>query len=227
MSGTEEGRPEWCKMGAQWAATNSIVWGISRQPAPSGRSISSKESENNVCLWGKNVAEIKGTYDCNGWHCLQYSKGPHMCVPELSHTAILQDIIPDTLPSDDSTAVVEKELCSCTCPGDQLSPAGCTTSCSCPSEMLANGLNQSGAGRLPNTSCAVCTAFHLPICVFSTLIPRYAEIWLPQERSCASCHILQRRVRGMKSLHHMQQWNYQSKEGPFLYQTNRKSLASN
>lgn len=35
------------------------------------------------------------------------------------------------------------------------------------------------SSRFPNTSCVVCTAFCLPICVFSRFIPRCAEIWLP------------------------------------------------
>lgn len=161
MSGTEEGRAEWCKMGAQWTVMNSIVWGISWQPVFNDRSINSKESENNVCLWGENVTEIKDTYDCNDWHCLQYSKGPCMPVPEHDHSAIIQDIIPDTLHSTDCAVVVDKDLCSCTCLGDQLFFAGCTSSCGCPSENAGMALNQSGAADFPTplVLCALPSVF--------------------------------------------------------------------
>lgn len=119
---------------------------------------------------GKNVAEIKGTYDCNGWHCLQYSKGLYMSVPEHNHTAILQDTIPDTLHSTDSAAVAQKDICSCTWLRDQLSSAGCTTSCVCPSENAGKWTQPIRSRQISHTSCVVYTAILFVssyLCIFN------------------------------------------------------------
>lgn len=52
-----------------------------------------------------------------------------MSVPKYDHSAVYQDLVPDTPCGTVSASVAEKEFCSCACLGDQLSSAGWTTAC--------------------------------------------------------------------------------------------------
>lgn len=110
-----------------------------------------KESENNVCVWGKHVAGIKGTYECNGWHCLQYSKEiPARLSQNHGHSAILQDLIPAT-PRKTISAAVTEELCSCACLGTSSPLLGAPPLGGVPQKPLANGLNPPGVCRFPDS----------------------------------------------------------------------------
>lgn len=73
---------------------------------------------------------------------------PCTSVPKHNHSAILQDLIPDTPCSTVSAAVAEKELCSCSCLGDQLFSAGCTSSWGCPSENIGKWTRSGQVSRL-------------------------------------------------------------------------------
>lgn len=145
---------------------------------------------------------------------------------EHNHSAILQDIIPDTLQGTDCAAAVEKDLCSRTCLGDQLSSAGCTTSCGCPSENAGKWTQPIRSRQV--SQHLLCCVHCLPssyLCLFNInpkvcrnmVAPVKVLYQLPHSPvqgeggeitpSCASSEII---------------W---SKEVPFLYQTNEQKFS--
>lgn len=152
-----------------------------------------------------------------------------MSVPKHNHSAIRQDLIPDTPCSTVSAAVAEKELCSCSCLGDQLFSAGCTSSWGCPSENVGKWTQRTRSGQVSRLLPLVRLGARPSISV-STI---YSDLFNINPKACRNpvapvkvlCQTEHPPVQGMKPLHHVPSVKFMEQEGPFLSQEDKQKFS--